>query len=281
MQIVLSGQQQLSEKLMSPSLVQLRQRISTICRLEPLSNDETRAYIGFRLAAAGYEGPSLFTEDALKLIFDGSQGIPRRINNLCFNALSLCCALKRKRVDGAVVAETIADQQLPSQVKAAVAVPIEIAAAGWKDEKHPAHKSRRPRIWVPALAAVLILSTLGALGVSRYYRMRYVPPMQLQTRTQSTPISMTIARATTEEIGADNPRTDTFEITVRAQESLSDIVVQHLGSFDGELLQEIQLLNPEIIDPDMIQPGQKIRLPKHSNPSGAEPKTLSNARSLR
>jgi len=281
MQIVLAGQPQLSEKLMSPSLVQLRQRISAVCRLEPLSNEETRAYIGFRLAVAGYEGPSLFTEDALNLIFDGSEGIPRRINNLCFNALSLCCALKRKRVDSAMVAEAIADQQLPSQRREALAVPIEIAAAGVNDKKHPTPRGRQPRVWVPTLAAIVIVFTLGALAVSRYYKVLYMPAIQLQTNTQSTPSPMTMARATTEEIAAGSPRTETFEITVRAQESLSDIVVQHLGSFDRELLHEIQMLNPSITDPDIIQPGQKIRLPKHSTPSGAEPRTPSNARNLK
>jgi type II secretory pathway predicted ATPase ExeA len=92
MQIVLSGQPQLSDKLMQPSLLQLRQRISTICRLEPLSAEETIAYIGYRLKQAGYGGEPLFANDALKLIAEASQGTPRTINNLCFNALSLCRA---------------------------------------------------------------------------------------------------------------------------------------------------------------------------------------------
>jgi type II secretory pathway predicted ATPase ExeA len=280
MQIVLAGQPQLSEKLMSPSLVQLRQRISTICRLEPLSNQEIRAYIGFRLAVAGYKGPSLFTEGALTLIFEGSQGIPRRINNLCFNALSLCCALKRKQVDGAMVTETVADQQLPSQGREAVPAPIENTAAGPNEEKHPTHRCRQARLWIPALAAMLILSAFAAPGVSRYYKMRNAPPTQLQTDTQSTLSQLTMTSSKTEEIVAGSPRPETFEITVRAQESLSDIAVQHLGSFDTELLHEIQLLNPNITDPNIIQPGQKIRLPNRSTPSGAEHMTSSNARNL-
>ena len=73
MQIVLSGQPQLSDKLMQASLVQLRQRISTICRLEPLSAEETAAYIDYRLKQAGYDGEPLFTEDALKLIAEASR----------------------------------------------------------------------------------------------------------------------------------------------------------------------------------------------------------------
>jgi hypothetical protein len=280
MQIVLAGQPQLSEKLMSPSLVQLRQRISTICRLEPLSNRDTKAYVEFRLAAAGYEGPSLFSEDALTLIFEDSQGIPRRINNLCFNALSLCCALKRKRVDGAMVAETVADQQLPSQMREAIPVPIEITAASINEEKHPTHRPRQFGTSAPALATILILCAFAVSGVSRYYKMRDVFPTQLQTKTQSAPSHLTTMNFKTEEIVAGSPRTESFEITVRARESLSDIAVQYLGSFDRELLHEIQLLNPDITDPDMIQPGQKIRLPDRSTLTAAEHITSSNGRNL-
>jgi general secretion pathway protein A len=112
MQVVLAGQPQLADKLMQPSLVQLRQRISTICRLEPFSEEETLAYISYRLRQAGHSGDPLFSADALALIAEASQGIPRTINNLCFNALSLCRALKRNAVDRSMVSEIIADLQL-------------------------------------------------------------------------------------------------------------------------------------------------------------------------
>lgn len=180
-----------------------------------------------------------------------------------------------------MVGETVADQQLPFHVRVPVAAPIEIVAAGLNDEEHPTHRRRHPVVWVPALAAMLILSALAVLGVSRHYKTRSVSPTHLQTTTQSTPSRPAMTSATTEEITAGSPRTETFEITVRAQESLSDIAVRHLGSFDRELLHKIQLLNPNITDPDIIQPGQKIRIPKRSIPSGVENLTSSNARNLR
>ena len=280
MQIVLAGQSQLSEKLMRPSLVQLRQRISTICRLEPLSNEEIRMYIGFRLAFTGYEGPPLFTEDALRLICEGSQGIPRRINNLCFNSLSLCCALKRKQVDSAVVAEAIADQQLPSQVTTAIEKPINVVVSTLNQAKRNGRRDWRPRVWLPALAVTLILPMLGLFGVSRYYKVRHVAPAVLQTITQSAPMPTTTMKATPGEIPADSPNPKIFEITVRAQESLSDIAVQHVGSFNRELVHQIQMLNPSITDPDRIQAGQKIRLPKRSPASVVEHVAPNNARNL-
>jgi hypothetical protein len=51
----------------------------------------------------------LFTRDALALIADSSGGVPRSINNLCFNALSLGCALRKHPIDAEILREVIAD----------------------------------------------------------------------------------------------------------------------------------------------------------------------------
>jgi general secretion pathway protein A len=86
-QIVLAGQPQIAETLMRPSLVQLRQRISVLASLKSLTPDETAAYIEHRLRAAGWSDKLLFSSDALDQIAESSGGVPRSINNLCFNAL--------------------------------------------------------------------------------------------------------------------------------------------------------------------------------------------------
>ncbi len=128
-QVVLSGQPQLSDKLLQSSLVQLRQRISTVCHLEPLSDEEIAAYIDYRVKMAGYLGPSLFTAAAVKLIAEASHGTPRTINNLCFNALFQCCKLKARQVDAAVVAKVIAGLQLVPQSNVPAAIPSDIPVA--------------------------------------------------------------------------------------------------------------------------------------------------------
>ncbi len=109
MQIILSGQPQLAEKLERPALVQLRQRISILSRLDPFTPAETDRYIDHRLQVAGYPGGSLFTPEARAMISARSQGIPRNINNICFNALSLGYAKGQKRIDASVVKEVVAD----------------------------------------------------------------------------------------------------------------------------------------------------------------------------
>jgi type II secretory pathway predicted ATPase ExeA len=85
-QIVLSGQPELEEKLYHPSLRQLRQRISLWCRTYPLTSEETQAYIEERLRIAGATGP-IFLPEAAELVYHYSKGIPRIINLLCEHTL--------------------------------------------------------------------------------------------------------------------------------------------------------------------------------------------------
>ena len=116
MHIILAGQPQLAEKLASPSLVQLRQRISVVARLKPFTPQETNLYVGHRLKVAGYDFRTpLFTRRAGGMIAERSEGIPRNINNLCFNALSLGCALKRKPIDEEIIREVMDDLDLGSE----------------------------------------------------------------------------------------------------------------------------------------------------------------------
>jgi general secretion pathway protein A len=112
MQIILAGQPQLAEKLASPALMQLSQRISILSRLTPFSATETAAYIEHRLSVAGHSGAALFTPAAASLIAEYSQGIPRSINNLCFNALSWGYAVKKEQVDADIVREVAAELEM-------------------------------------------------------------------------------------------------------------------------------------------------------------------------
>lgn len=108
-QIILAGQPALADKLARPELEQLRQRFATVARLRPFDRNETEQYINHRLSLAGANGKQLFSGEALALIAAISKGIPRMINNLCFNALSLGFAMRKRLIDGAIVREVAAD----------------------------------------------------------------------------------------------------------------------------------------------------------------------------
>ena len=270
MQVVLSGQPQLSDKLMQPSLVQLRQRISTICRIKPLSTDETAAYIDYRLKLAGYEGEALFTKGALKSITEASEGIPRSINNLCFNALSLCCALNRKQVDASMVAEAIADLELSPQGGSPGTVGGDTVAEETGKSKQPKPTARRLKFWIPAAAAVVILCALSALWFTRSWVPWSNAAADERTPGIAAPLAPVPAPAApdageTKAPGAA-PSSAPFAVTVKADQTLQDVSEQYLGGYDTQLLLRIQALNPKLTNPDHIEVGQKIWLP--GPPSG-------------
>lgn len=116
LQIILSGQPQLADKLSRPSLRQLRQRVSLLSTLKPFAADEVGKYIEHRLRAAGRQNNALFTAPAVKMIAEMSEGIPRNINNICFNALSLGCALRQSTIDVDILRQVAADLDVGTMV---------------------------------------------------------------------------------------------------------------------------------------------------------------------
>jgi len=165
MQIVIAGQPGLAEKLSRPSLAQLRQRISMVIRLNPLTPEETNAYIDHRLWVSGCENPRFFTAGARALIAEHSEGIPRNINNLCFNAMSLACAMKQKTIDREIVTEVLGDLDLGSICASHLESAHHATKAGTFPDMHtvaPQKKSSGFKRWFTRVAVALVLvPTLG------------------------------------------------------------------------------------------------------------------------
>jgi len=87
LQIALFAQPELDERLAANDMRQLRERVTQHFNLAPLKQDDVAGYIEFRLRAAGYHGPNPFTDAAVKLIAERSEGLSRRINILADKAL--------------------------------------------------------------------------------------------------------------------------------------------------------------------------------------------------
>ena len=118
LQIILAGQPDLAQRLAHPGLAQLRQRIAVQTRLEPLPVPEVVRYVNHRLRVAGYQGEGLFTSDALEFVAQLSRGIPRLINVLCFNALSLGLALRCERIGAEIIHQAAQDLTWDSPIPA-------------------------------------------------------------------------------------------------------------------------------------------------------------------
>ncbi len=88
LQIILTGQPELTETLRRPSLRQLKQRVALRCVMPALQSvNEVKRYITERLFIAGAVQPNIFSPYAIDYIFQCSEGIPRLINNLCDNSM--------------------------------------------------------------------------------------------------------------------------------------------------------------------------------------------------
>jgi len=114
LQIVLSGQPELEEKLKRPEVQQLRQRIAVRCRTTALSSEETEGYISKRLQVAGLNSRPIFSPEAITSIYTYSQGIPRVINTLCELALIHAFADQMHSVAAAHVAEVAREFEIDS-----------------------------------------------------------------------------------------------------------------------------------------------------------------------
>lgn len=270
LQIVLSGQSQLGDMLLRPGLVQLQQRISTFCRLEPFTAHETTAYIEHRLAVAGYKGPDLFSAHSLARIAEASEGIPRNINTLCFNGLSLCCAIKKKRVDLAVLDEVLHDRQLSTEIPGdrEMDSPVLKLSTESRDSTH-----RWSGMRVSAIATLVLLAVFGLFWAADTVNAGYRRTVQTAMPRQRVPEAvLTTAPTTVQPVPAPSAdkavKPDAIEVTVDAEQTLSGIAVRVLGTYDNQLLQEIEGLNPGLKDPDQIHPGERLLLPRRHSFTG-------------
>jgi general secretion pathway protein A len=79
--------------------------------INPLDDKETKAMINFRLQQAGYNSPEpLFTDNAVRLIYQHTQGYPRQISMLCHDSLERLIMLEKKVIDESIIEEIIAHE---------------------------------------------------------------------------------------------------------------------------------------------------------------------------
>jgi type II secretory pathway predicted ATPase ExeA len=111
LQIVLSGQPELDDKLRLPETRQLRQRITLRCRTQPLTQVDTHAYIAERLRIAGGSG-TVFTPAAIDAIYEYACGIPRVTNLLCEHALITAYVEELRPIPASIIHEIATEFEL-------------------------------------------------------------------------------------------------------------------------------------------------------------------------
>lgn len=110
--LTLAGLPSLDDRLAEPVHHALDQRITTVARLAPLSLEETRTYIDIRLKAAGADKKKqpVFEDGAVGTLFNATNGVPRRINNLATSALIVAASRKRRLVSPQDIQDALLDR---------------------------------------------------------------------------------------------------------------------------------------------------------------------------
>jgi len=134
LQIVLSGQPELEEKLRHPQLRQLRQRITLRCRTSQLSPAETRGYVVERLHIAGANGEPIFSPEAIESICNYARGIPRVINVLCEHALVNAYVDQQKPVPAQLIDDVAREFELDRIAPSTPSASSVHSASSWPAE---------------------------------------------------------------------------------------------------------------------------------------------------
>jgi len=237
LQIVLFGQPELDDNLRQQNIRQLRERITHSFSLLPLDHEDVRAYLTFRLQAAGYHGPDLFSRRVIAYMTQACDGLTRRLNLVADKALL------------AAFAEGTHNVSL-DHVKAAV-----------RDSEFS--NVEPPRGYAPVTYAIGGLAIGGVLGIAAFaaYQAFSTPKVQVMPAatptaqypanngpeavvTANAPSVPAIASSPTEAVVAANPPSDVLEQRLLAtdqwlgQQNGTFYSIQLLGSDDPELLRE-------------------------------------------
>lgn len=132
LQIVISGQSELVTMMKRRELSALQQRIASRAQLRPLTAAEARVYIAERLRAAGLEGPSPFSPQALEAIHNCTEGVPRLLNLACDACLTLGFKTQQRVIQTDTVEEVaislglLQPSRYPEPAPAAEALPVAV-----------------------------------------------------------------------------------------------------------------------------------------------------------
>jgi type II secretory pathway predicted ATPase ExeA len=273
MQIILAGQPQLVSTLMKPEMLQLTQRLAVTTFLDRLVAEEVERYIRHRLGVAGYQGKPLFTPDALQLVAQESQGIPRNINNICFGAMSMAFAMHQKKIDRQIVESVAADQSLRSLGQRVVSLEHQMLqperrelpktsartaqTASWRRMSISSWFGRYRRSAACLLAFLLALTPGVATGVRSApltpASAEKIPIVAVVAPTPSARTTPTIQVSVLKRLSQDRI------VLVEPRQTMRQVCLRYLGRYSPRIVQQVQALNPGL-DPNRIEIGQRVRL---------------------
>ena len=301
-QIVLIGQPEFEETLNFPQLRQLKQRIAIRSRILPLTKTESLDYVKYRLRRAGSNHSSIFTNGALKTIINEANGIPRKINILCDNALINGFGYQQKPVGKKVVNEVIADFDSKKRsffarwwVPAASTLAAILLMAVWvwphagglidwfwlqatPRQSEPVARENTPKKDIKVKKEDRQIESTGSKQVEppkvseQTFKPDKIVPLNAEPKAQAQkPQADGIKQATpkapvSSTVSTSKPSRRAK--VVQRGDTLAELVQETNSRSDDKLLKTVQEGNPTITDPNLIYSGSKIVFP--GSPEGKQ-----------
>jgi general secretion pathway protein A len=281
-QIILSGQPLLEEKLQSQALHHLNQRIKVRCPIKPFSPQESQRYIEHRLHLVGGSS-DLFTPEALNRVIRYGEGIPRTLNIICDNSLRIGHQISETKISVEIVRKALQEMCLQTGRR----------RASWETTKK---RSVFKKILYSLAAIIGLLMVIfcateysqqekgnviaKAEGTPAKIRKEEPPPPPVPKPEEKPPQEKEAESIpSVKEPVSGPPRQTTLPapaslkeskaeakfkkiINVKKGATLNSYCWEHYGFTNITLLDHIMVLNPELANPNLILVNQKIILPE-------------------
>ncbi|UFS71093.1 AAA family ATPase [Geomonas sp. RF6] len=264
-QVVLTGQPELEEKLANDLLRQIRQRVVIKVRILPLSKKDSFAYIEHRLAKAK-GNPELFSHRALQLIVSAARGVPRIINTLCDNCLITAYGRQQERVTARIATEAVFDvvgkAAFPLKWRHGFAAAGVVACAGIVIALGQGRTIQRstavqgPTVQVPAVPVPpLPAPTVPEVTPSHPAKETAVKARLLEEPHPAAPVAAPAAAPAAEQQNGGGRK------VVKRGDTLARLIMQRYGYVNRRLMKMVKRSNPQIADENLIQEGSVVYFP--------------------
>ena len=266
-QIVLVGQPEFDAKLNDHALRQLKQRLVIRGTISPLTDEESRDYIIYRLAKVVMLDEPIFTKGALREIIKHAQGTPRVINILCTNAFIQGYGYRKRRISTKIIKEVIADytgkkpQRLWRSWKAWAGITVLLAALFWFSPYQE-----------------VVLSHLNLAKVRQFMTpsvaSRMSPPQETPAAVRDSLLPVSSSTPALPEqppkLAVSPPSPETSEPapavpvtvrTVKRGDLIARVALEVYGSSNSAVLDWIKKNNPQLRDLNRVEVGMQLTLP--------------------
>ena len=278
-QIVLVGQPEFDDKLDNHALRQLKQRLVIRGTISPLTDEESRDYITYRLAKVVMVDEPIFTKGALRKIIKYAKGTPRVINVLCTNALIQGFGYRKRRISTKIIKEVIADytgkkpQRLWRPRIVLAGTTALLAALFWFSPYQEVALSKINLARGRQFMAPSVASRTSLPQETPTAGRDSLPPASLSTPEQPVQPPKPAATPPSPETSESAPAVPTTVYTVptpaapttvravKKGDQVARVALEVYGSSNNAVLEWIRKNNPQLRDLNRVDVGMQLTLP--------------------